>query len=115
MAQTLHLSRAAPHFLLRKEEAVGSGPDVASGSSLIPAHPVSQKLILCIDDIAAILSYEEAPLEGSGYSTAFRELTVESRRSWNGTRGTGARDRANTPLSLQRVSPDDFSRAPASR
>jgi len=35
---------------------------------LIPAHPVSQKLILCIDDDPAILFYEKALLERSGYS-----------------------------------------------
>jgi len=35
---------------------------------LIPAHPVSQKLILCIDDDPAILSYEKALLERFGYS-----------------------------------------------
>jgi CheY-like chemotaxis protein len=35
---------------------------------LIPAHPVSQKRILCIDDDPAILSYEKALLEKSGYS-----------------------------------------------
>ena len=35
---------------------------------MIPTHPVSQKLILCIDDNAAILSYEKALLERSGYS-----------------------------------------------
>jgi CheY-like chemotaxis protein len=36
--------------------------------NLIPAHPVSQKSILCIDDDPAILSYEKALLERSGYS-----------------------------------------------
>jgi len=35
---------------------------------LIPAHSVSQKLFLCIDDDPAILSYEKALLERSGYS-----------------------------------------------
>ena len=35
---------------------------------MIAAHPVSQKLILCIDDNAAILSYEKALLERFGYS-----------------------------------------------
>jgi CheY-like chemotaxis protein len=35
---------------------------------LIPVHPVPQKRILCIDDDEAILSYEKALLEGSGYS-----------------------------------------------
>ena len=35
---------------------------------MIPIHPVSQKLILCIDDDEAILSYEKALLERSGYS-----------------------------------------------
>jgi len=35
---------------------------------LIPAHPVSQKLILCIDDDPAILSYKKALLERSRYS-----------------------------------------------
>jgi len=35
---------------------------------MIPTHPVSQKLILCIDDNATILSYEKALLERSGYS-----------------------------------------------
>jgi len=35
---------------------------------LIPAHPVSQKLILCVDDDPAILFYEKALLERSGYS-----------------------------------------------
>jgi CheY-like chemotaxis protein len=37
-------------------------------ANLISAHPVSQKLILCIDDDPAILSYEKALLERSGYS-----------------------------------------------
>jgi CheY-like chemotaxis protein len=37
-------------------------------AKLIPTHPVSQKLILCIDDNAAVLSYEKALLERSGYS-----------------------------------------------
>ncbi len=31
-------------------------------ANLIPAHPVSQKLVLCIDDNPAIFSYEEALL-----------------------------------------------------
>ena len=35
---------------------------------MIPVYPISQKLILCIDDDAAILSYEKALLERSGYS-----------------------------------------------
>ena len=35
---------------------------------MIPVHTVSQKLILCIDDDAAILSYEQTLLERSGYS-----------------------------------------------
>jgi len=35
---------------------------------LITADPVPQKLILCIDDDPAILSYEKALLERSGYS-----------------------------------------------
>jgi CheY-like chemotaxis protein len=35
---------------------------------LIPVHSVPQKLILCIDDDAAILSYEHTLLERSGYS-----------------------------------------------
>ncbi len=35
---------------------------------MIAAHPVSQNLILCIDDDPAILSYEKALLERSGYS-----------------------------------------------
>jgi CheY-like chemotaxis protein len=41
---------------------------LAGGQSLIPGYPISQKLILCIDDDAAILSYEKALLERSGYS-----------------------------------------------
>jgi CheY-like chemotaxis protein len=41
---------------------------LAGGQSLILVHPVSQKLILCIDDDEAILSYEKALLERSGYS-----------------------------------------------
>ena len=32
-----------------------------------PSHSVLQKRILCIDDDEAILSYEKALLEGSGY------------------------------------------------
>jgi CheY-like chemotaxis protein len=35
---------------------------------LIPSDPVSPKSILCIDDDEAILSYEKALLERSGYS-----------------------------------------------
>ena len=35
---------------------------------MITTHPVPQKLILCIDDDPAILSYEKALLERSGYS-----------------------------------------------
>jgi CheY-like chemotaxis protein len=35
---------------------------------LISSHPASLKLILCIDDDPVILSYENALLEGSGYS-----------------------------------------------
>jgi CheY-like chemotaxis protein len=35
---------------------------------LIPVDTVSQKLILCIDDDAAILCYERALLERSGYA-----------------------------------------------
>jgi DNA-binding response OmpR family regulator len=35
---------------------------------LIPVHLVSRKLILCIDDDEAILSYEKTLLERSGYS-----------------------------------------------
>ena len=35
---------------------------------MITANPVSQELILCIDDDPAILSYEKALLESSGYS-----------------------------------------------
>ncbi len=35
---------------------------------MIPVHAVSQKLILCIDDDAAILCYEKALLERSGYA-----------------------------------------------
>jgi CheY-like chemotaxis protein len=35
---------------------------------LIPVHAVSQKLILCIDDDAAILCFEKALLERSGYA-----------------------------------------------
>jgi two-component system response regulator ArlR len=35
---------------------------------LISSHPASQKVILCIDDNPAILSYEKALLEGCGYS-----------------------------------------------
>lgn len=41
---------------------------MSAGANLIPAHPVSQKLILCIDDDPAILSYEKALLERAGYS-----------------------------------------------
>jgi CheY-like chemotaxis protein len=41
---------------------------LAGGQSLIPGYPISQKLILCIEDDAAILSYEKALLERSGYS-----------------------------------------------
>ncbi len=35
---------------------------------MIPVHNAPQKLILCIDDDPAILSYEHALLERSGYS-----------------------------------------------
>jgi len=35
---------------------------------LSAARAISQKLILCVDDDAAILSYEKALLERSGYS-----------------------------------------------
>ncbi|MGC1648056.1 MAG: hypothetical protein WA741_19715 [Candidatus Sulfotelmatobacter sp.] len=35
---------------------------------MIPIHPVSRKLILCVDDDEAILSYEKTLLERSGYS-----------------------------------------------
>ena len=35
---------------------------------MIPSRPVSQKRILCIDDDEAILSYEKALLERSGYA-----------------------------------------------
>ena len=35
---------------------------------MIFSHSASQKLILCIDDDPAILSYEKALLENSGYS-----------------------------------------------
>jgi CheY-like chemotaxis protein len=35
---------------------------------LITTDPVPQKLVLCIDDDPAILSYEKALLERSGYS-----------------------------------------------
>ena len=37
-------------------------------ANLIPAHPVSQRLILCINDDPAVLSYEKELLERSGYS-----------------------------------------------
>ena len=37
---------------------------------MITTGPVPQKLILCIDDDPAILSYEKALLERSGYSVA---------------------------------------------
>jgi DNA-binding response OmpR family regulator len=47
---------------------------LAGGQSLISVHPISQKLILCIDDDAAILSYEKALLEKSGHSV----ITAES-------------------------------------
>ena len=39
-----------------------------AGGHLITTDPVPQKLIRCIDDDPAILSYEKALLEGSGYS-----------------------------------------------
>jgi hypothetical protein len=39
-----------------------------AGGRFDPRSPVSQKLILCIDDDPAILSYEKALLERSGYS-----------------------------------------------
>jgi CheY-like chemotaxis protein len=35
---------------------------------LIPIDPVAEKLILCIDDDDAVLTYEKALLERSGYS-----------------------------------------------
>jgi len=35
---------------------------------LLPVNPVPQKRILCIDDDEAILSYEKALLERSGYA-----------------------------------------------
>jgi hypothetical protein len=35
-----------------------------AGGELILAHPVLQKLILCIDDDSAILSYEKALRKG---------------------------------------------------
>jgi CheY-like chemotaxis protein len=35
---------------------------------VIPAYPASKRVILCIDDDAAILYYEKALLERSGYS-----------------------------------------------
>ncbi len=35
---------------------------------MIPAYPASKRVILCIDDDAAILYYETALLERSGYS-----------------------------------------------
>jgi CheY-like chemotaxis protein len=41
---------------------------LAGGQGLIPIHPVSRKLILCVDDDEAILSYEKTLLERSGYS-----------------------------------------------
>ena len=37
---------------------------------MIPSDPVSPKSILCIDDDEAILSYEKALLERSGYSAS---------------------------------------------
>ena len=60
---------AAPHFLQSgRSRCESNGPDVGRRPRLIPVHTVSQKLILCIDDDAAILSYEQTLLERSGYS-----------------------------------------------
>jgi CheY-like chemotaxis protein len=41
---------------------------MSAGGQFDPAPADSQKLILCIDDDRAILSYEKALLESSGYS-----------------------------------------------
>jgi CheY-like chemotaxis protein len=46
-------------------------------ANLIPAHPVSQKLILCIDDEPAVLSYEKALLESAGYSVTTAASALE--------------------------------------
>jgi CheY-like chemotaxis protein len=62
------LSRTAPHFYSPKGTRAVTEPDVGRRRSLIAVHSVSQKLILCIDDNPAILSYEEALLQRSGYS-----------------------------------------------
>jgi CheY-like chemotaxis protein len=44
------------------------GQTWARRTGLSAARAISQKLILCVDDDAAILSYEKALLERSGYS-----------------------------------------------
>jgi CheY-like chemotaxis protein len=60
---------SAPHFYTHEGILVWSSkPDLGRRPSLIPTHPVSQKVILCIDDSEAILSYEKVLLERSGYS-----------------------------------------------
>ena len=41
---------------------------------MIPTYPAAKRTILCIDDDEAILCYERALLEGSGYTV----LTAES-------------------------------------
>jgi len=47
---------------------------------LIITDPVPQKLILCIDDDPAILSYEKALLERSGYSVTTAASAEEGLR-----------------------------------
>ena len=60
---------AAPQFLQSgRNRCESNGPDVGGRPRLIPVQTVSQKLVLCIDDDAAILSYEQILLEKSGYS-----------------------------------------------
>ena len=49
-------------------------------SSLTPVHPVSRSLVLCIDDNAAILSYEKAFLERSGYSVITADSALQGLR-----------------------------------
>jgi CheY-like chemotaxis protein len=45
-----------------------SRPDFGRRPIVIPANPISNRTILCIDDDEAVLRYEKALLERSGYT-----------------------------------------------
>jgi hypothetical protein len=54
--------------VVSRRTRAGFIPDIWQGADVISTYPSIKKTILCVDDDAAILCYEKALLEKSGYA-----------------------------------------------